>query len=92
MRTLYCIAVISIAIVLALLGNWAAWAMSIVLLSGALPFLHLLWDDAATDGARAALLRLRQRVTTDEDDPLQEENQSLQEDADEEDPDLPSTL
>lgn len=37
MKTLYCIAIISVAIVLAFLGQWATWIMSVLLLASALP-------------------------------------------------------
>lgn len=78
-KTLYCIAVMAIAIVLAVLGHWVGWVTAVVLLSGALPG----WRLATRTAASSALIGFRQNlvneatIRTQSTDPASEDRQAV---------------
>lgn len=55
MKTLYCIAVIAIAILLFATGSFVYWIASMVLLGGALPGWRIATREASDQGASEAL-------------------------------------
>lgn len=64
-KTLYCIAVISIAVILDCVGGLLGWTAAVVLLAGALPLFGIVCQAAEIKGAQSALIRIRQRVMAD---------------------------
>lgn len=55
-KTLYCTAVIAIAIILDCVGGWIGWVTAIVVLSGALPMFEAVKEASEHIGAKAALI------------------------------------
>lgn len=71
-KSLYCIIAISIAVILDCTGGVLGWATAVVVLAGALPMFDLGCRAAEQEGARGALIRVKQRALADlaTDDPV----------------------
>lgn len=79
-KTLYCVAVISIALILACTGGLIGWVASIVLLGGALPMFRAMWNagtqEALDKSERTADLILASLTETDDHQATQAPNQA----------------
>ena len=58
-KTLYCLAVIAIGVLLAALGGWIGWVAAVLVLSGALPMYHSLIKAMARQNIAIFLDHLR---------------------------------
>lgn len=54
-KTIYCLAVILIAVILAIVGGLVGWGVSIAMLAGALPLFNLVTRAAGDDAADETL-------------------------------------
>lgn len=70
-KTLYCVAVISIAVVLACVGGTVGWVTSIVMLCGALPMFRAVSGAAGDIAARAIIKNAESQDRPDSDALLQ---------------------
>lgn len=81
-KTLYCLAVIAIGVLLAALGGWVGWLAAVLVLSGALPMFRVIGRAAAGSaltGAWDKLILLEDAPHNQSDDQVCEDRKATPE-------------